>query len=479
VPSTVLTGAQRRPRSGPVDVLTSDLAVYILGMLDDEVLVQCMGVCRKWQKLGEAPEIWSRRSERCKDGVNWHTFQRLGVLRQKAHSMVVQCRSRKSGKYLVVKRISTRINPSTGEAQDIVQDQGFPVRYLREVSLLKASAHQNVMRLHFVCHQEGSLDIFSEFVGQNLEDYIAGLPNQSFVYGTDDHTWAMSNCKSFLKQILGAVCYCHSRGILMRDIKPRNVMLDNTGSGTVKLTGFALGRFASLPTEPLTREVVTLSYRPPEILLGGQNPAYSSPVDMWSVGCTLAEIASGMTLFEGESEIGLLFCIFRSMNFPATHLALVQVFLRFSTVCAQVVCACTYIFALAFISPSADVSFPSRSALAPPQAPGHPQRDHMARCRPLARLSAAAAPVEAKRPVGGCPAGRHGTRPARLHAPLRSRAAHLGKAGSVPPIHHGCFHIPVVGKCERGSGFRREGSRRWRSEGLLCGGGTQSRDGAG
>ena len=329
VPSNVPTWAHRRPRNGPVDVLTSDLAVYILGMLDDEVLVQCIGVCKKWQKLGEAPEIWSRRSERCIDGVNWHTFKRLGVLRQKAHSRVVQCRSRKSGKYLVAKRISTRTNPSTGEAQDIVQDQGFPVRYLREVSLLKASAHPNVMRLHFVCHQEGSLDIFSEFVGQNLEDYIAGLPNQSFVFGTDDHAWAMSNCKSFMKQILEAVFYCHSRGILMRDIKPRNVMLDNTGSGTVKLTGFALGRFASLPTEPLTREVVTLSYRPPEILLGGQNPAYSSPVDMWSVGCTLAEIASGMTLFEGESEIGLLFCIFRSRISPPLP-SLNLVFLRFT-----------------------------------------------------------------------------------------------------------------------------------------------------
>ena len=64
----------------------------------------------------------------------------------------------------------------------------------------------------------------------------------------------------------------------------------------------ALGRFASLPAEPLTREVVTLSYRAPEILLGGERPIYSSPVDMWSVGCTFAELASGRTLFEGYSE---------------------------------------------------------------------------------------------------------------------------------------------------------------------------------
>lgn len=312
-----LAQSLRRRRGGPLEVLTSDLAVYILEMLDDEVLVGCMSVCKKWMHLGGAREIWQVRNERSEDGtVNWNAFQRFNDLRQKAHSKVVQCRSRTSGKYLVVKRISTRVNPTTGEAQDVSQDQGFPVRYLREVSLLRASTHPNVMRLYFVNHQEGSLDLFSEFVGQNMEDYLAHLPTQCFEPGTDDHGWAMKNCKSYMQQIISAVCYCHSRGILMRDIKPRNVMLDHTGSGQVKLTGFALGRFASLPAEPLTREVVTLSYRAPEILLGGQNPVYSSPVDMWSVGCTFAEMASGKTLFEGESEIGLLFDIFRLLGTP-------------------------------------------------------------------------------------------------------------------------------------------------------------------
>ncbi|KAJ1484292.1 kinase-like domain-containing protein, partial [Baffinella frigidus] len=152
------------------------------------------------------------------------------------------------------------------------------------------------------------------------------------------------------------VAYSHCIGIILRDIKPRNVMLDTSGSGLVKLTGFALGRFASLPAEPLTRElagfahgrfaslpaepltrelagfalgrfaslpaepltreVVTLSYRAPEILLGGVNPIYSAPVDIWSVGCTFAEIASGRTLFEGDSEIGQVFKIFRLLGTP-------------------------------------------------------------------------------------------------------------------------------------------------------------------
>ena len=61
---------------------------------------------------------------------------------------------------------------------------------------------------------------------------------------------------------------------------------------------------------------MTQCYRAPEILLGGANPRYSAPVDMWSVGCTLAEMASGRTLFEGDSEIGQLFQIYKVLGTP-------------------------------------------------------------------------------------------------------------------------------------------------------------------
>ncbi len=49
-------------------------------------------------------------------------------------------------------------------------------------------------------------------------------------------------------------------------------------------------------------QVITLLYRPPEILLG--SPVYASPVDMWSVGCVFGEMATGQPLFQGDSEVG-------------------------------------------------------------------------------------------------------------------------------------------------------------------------------
>jgi cyclin-dependent kinase 2 len=306
----------------PLDALTWDALMNIFSLLENQELILCMQVNRKWRHLAGLKELWKDRDEACpKEGVvKWSAFRRIRELRHKAHSRVVQCESRKTGQMLVVKRVCTRVNASTGEEHMPAQDQGFPVRYLREISLLRACNHPNIMKLYLISYEDGQLDIFSEFVGQNIEDYIASLPQKYFAKGTTEHARAMTNCKNFMYQILSAVSYCHARGILLRDIKPRNVMLDRNGQGLVKLTGFALGRFASIPAEPLTREVVTLSYRAPEILLGGQSPVYSAPVDMWSVGCTLAEIASGATLFEGESEIGLLFCIFRLLGTPTEQM---------------------------------------------------------------------------------------------------------------------------------------------------------------
>jgi len=203
-------------------------------------------VCRRWRGLAGARHLWQEKGEvMARDGVvNWPAFKNLGKIRQKRHSMVVKCESRVTGCAMVVKRILTNIAPS--ESQEHSLDQGFPVRYLREVSLLRACDHPNVMRLHFVHYRKSKLELFSEYVGQNLEDYIAG--REPCDHGSAPHAKVMAECRDFLAQILAGVAYSHCIGIILRDIKPRNVMLDTSGSGLVKLTGFALGRFASPPS---------------------------------------------------------------------------------------------------------------------------------------------------------------------------------------------------------------------------------------
>lgn len=118
--------------------------------------------------------------------------------------------------------------------------------------------------------------------------------------------------KSILCQILCGIADCHTKRVLHRDIKPQNILLNETGE--VKIADFGLARAFQVPIRPYTHEVVTLWYRAPEILLNSAE--YSTPVDMWSVGCIFAELYNLIPLFQGDSEIDQIFKIFRLWGTP-------------------------------------------------------------------------------------------------------------------------------------------------------------------
>jgi serine/threonine protein kinase len=102
--------------------------------------------------------------------------------------------------------------------------------------------------------------------------------------------------------------HCHSKRIIHRDIKPQNILVDRANE-IVRLADFGLTRHTLMDAEtPLTPEVVTLWYRSPELLLSGK---YSWSVDMWSLGCVVGEMAGGRPLFRADSEIGVIFEIFK------------------------------------------------------------------------------------------------------------------------------------------------------------------------
>ena len=111
-------------------------------------------------------------------------------------------------------------------------------------------------------------------------------------------------------QIIQGLCYCHRNGIMHRNLKPDNIMI--TKDDVVKLSDFSLSRIAQIPHFPYTpedpkerersgREARRLWYRPPELLF--RKKFYSFEVDMWTVGCLLAELTLGEPLFNGETEI--------------------------------------------------------------------------------------------------------------------------------------------------------------------------------
>ncbi len=87
----------------------------------------------------------------------------------------------------------------------------------------------------------------------------------------------------FGAQILEAVAYCHSMGVMHRDLKPQNILVSRDGQ--LKLADFGLARAISPFSRPLTVEVITRWYRAPEVLLG--HKYYDASVDVWSAACII------------------------------------------------------------------------------------------------------------------------------------------------------------------------------------------------
>ena len=113
-------------------------------------------------------------------------------------------------------------------------------------------------------------------------------------------------------QLVKGIAHCHQMKVLHRDIKPQNLLLSK--EGILKIADFGLARAGGIPVKNFTHEVVTLWYRPPDVLLGSKN--YTTSIDIWSVGCIFAELVNMKALFQGSSEQDQIKKIFKSMGTP-------------------------------------------------------------------------------------------------------------------------------------------------------------------
>lgn len=220
-------------------------------------------------------------------------YEKVEKIGEGTYGVVYKARDRLTNEMIALKKIRLE-----------QEDEGVPSTAIREISLLKEMQHCNIVRLHDVVHSEKRIYLVFEYLDLDLKKHMDSCPE----FSKDPHL-----IKKFLYQILRGIAYCHSHRVLHRDLKPQNLLIDQR-TNALKLADFGLARAFGIPVRTFTHEVVTLWYRAPEILLGSRH--YSTPVDLWSVGCIFAEMVNQRPLFPGDSEIDQLFKIFRVLGTP-------------------------------------------------------------------------------------------------------------------------------------------------------------------
>jgi serine/threonine protein kinase len=183
---------------------------------------------------------------------------------------------------------------------NVPKEDGLPVE-IKYLTRLTKSKNVVLIRDYFWA-QDLQLCIVFEFMDYDLWRLMTG-PNVTF---------DLLQIKCLVRQILEGLYQCHSAGIMHRDVKPSNLLINS--SGVLKLADFGLTT-SFLGSSYLSNNVVSLYYRSPELLMGSHS--YGPEVDMWSVGCILIEMVTNNYLFAGANEAEQLDLIFRIFGTPS------------------------------------------------------------------------------------------------------------------------------------------------------------------
>ena len=219
-------------------------------------------------------------------------YKRQEVLGEGTYGKVYKAQEISSGRTVALKRTKSEN-----------MEEGISAVNLREICFLRSLRHPSIVSLQGVAISDSHLDLIFEYMSGDLRAYIDTLNSPV----------PEVQIKKFLTQMLSALHFCHSNRVIHRDLKPQNLLLDR--SLNIKIADFGLARSFQIPMRPYTPCVQTLWYRAPEILLGAR--AYTTAIDMWSIGCIFSEMLTMDPLFPGTSEKDVMCKIFQLLGTPS------------------------------------------------------------------------------------------------------------------------------------------------------------------
>lgn len=227
-------------------------------------------------------------------------FQCLNRIEEGTYGVVYRARDKRTDEIVALKRLKME-----------KEKEGFPITSLREINTLLKAQHPNIVTVREIVVGSNMDKIFivMDYVEHDLKSLMETMKQKKQVF-------IPGEVKCLMQQLLRAVAHLHDNWILHRDLKTSNLLLSHRG--ILKVGDFGLAREYGSPLRQYTPIVVTLWYRAPELLLSGKE--YSTPVDMWSVGCIFAELLRMEALFPGKSEIDQLNRIFKELGTPSDRI---------------------------------------------------------------------------------------------------------------------------------------------------------------
>ncbi|KAF2689148.1 hypothetical protein K458DRAFT_291435 [Lentithecium fluviatile CBS 122367] len=226
-----------------------------------------------------------------------YRYEVVDLLGKGSFGQVVRCVDHKTGALVAVKIIR---NKKRFHQQALVE-----VNILQKIREWDPENKHSMINFTQSFYFRGHLCISTELLGMNLYEFIKAYDFKGF---------SLRLIRRFCKQMLASLVLLKSRRVIHCDLKPENILLAHPLHSEIKVIDFGSSCFEN---EKVYTYIQSRFYRSPEVILG---MSYGLPIDMWSLGCILAELLTGYPIFPGENEQEQLACIMEIFGPPEKHL---------------------------------------------------------------------------------------------------------------------------------------------------------------